>query len=96
MVFTKLDTSNMLFRINYCSRPKIFVHVFSLPGSVLARESHSIAESLVQLRVVHNLMYAMGNTDYADSQRQAAISLGVSDVIMNKRSRGYSLYMYQT
>ena len=54
---------------------------------MLARESHSIAESLVQLRVVHNLMYAMGNTDYADSQRQAAISLGVSDVIMNKRTR---------
>ena len=44
---------------------------------MLARESHSIAESLVQLRVVHNLMYAMGNTDYADSQRQAAITLAV-------------------
>jgi len=32
---------------------------------------------LFQLRVVHNLMYAMGNMDYADSQRQASISLEV-------------------
>ena len=46
--------------------------------SVLGRESHSIAESLVHLRVAHNLLFAMGNSDYADSQRQAAISLGVS------------------
>lgn len=43
---------------------------------VLARESRTISESLIQLRVVHNLMYAMGNADHADSMRQAAISLG--------------------
>ena len=29
------------------------------------------------MRVVHNLMYAAGNADYADSMRQAAISLEV-------------------
>ncbi|XP_064624944.1 armadillo-like helical domain containing protein 1 isoform X2 [Lineus longissimus] len=42
---------------------------------ILARESTDLAEKLIQLRVVHNLMYAMGNLDYADSQRQASISL---------------------
>lgn len=42
---------------------------------ILARESNKVAEDLVQLRVTHHLMYAMGNTDYADSQRQASISL---------------------
>jgi len=42
---------------------------------ILARESSKVAESLVQKRVTHHMMYAMGNTDYADSQRQAAISL---------------------
>jgi len=42
---------------------------------ILARESNKVAESLVQKRVTHHLMFAMGNTDYADSQRQASISL---------------------
>jgi len=42
---------------------------------ILARENNKVAESLVQLRVTHHLMYAMGNTDYADSQRQASVSL---------------------
>ncbi|XP_060562979.1 armadillo-like helical domain containing protein 1 [Ruditapes philippinarum] len=42
---------------------------------ILARESNELAERLIQLRVVHNLCYAMGNMDYADSQRQASISL---------------------
>ena len=36
----------------------------------------------LQLRVVHNLMYAMGNMDYADSQRQSSISLEVGIVIV--------------
>ena len=44
---------------------------------MLARESQTIADNLVQMRVVHNLMYAMGNADYADSMRQSAISLEV-------------------
>ncbi|KAL4237129.1 hypothetical protein ACF0H5_005510 [Mactra antiquata] len=42
---------------------------------ILARDSNELAEKLIQLRVVHNLCYAMGNMDYADSQRQASISL---------------------
>lgn len=42
---------------------------------ILSRESNELAEKLIQLRVVHNLMYAMGNMDYADSQRQSSISL---------------------
>ena len=54
----------------------LVLHYLLLQGTG-TRIQH-IAESLVQLRVVHNLMYAMGNADYADSQRQAAISLGVS------------------
>lgn len=42
---------------------------------ILAGESQQIAEDLIQKRVVHNLLYAMGNVDYADSQRQASITL---------------------
>ncbi|XP_071495178.1 armadillo-like helical domain containing protein 1 [Diadema antillarum] len=42
---------------------------------ILARESHQICEKLIQLRIVHNLMLAMGNEDHADSQRQASITL---------------------
>ena len=34
-------------------------------------------DSRLQMRVVHQLMYAAGNVDHADSQRQAAISLEV-------------------
>lgn len=42
---------------------------------ILSRESNEIAEKLIQLRVTHNLLYSMGNMDYADSQRQSSISL---------------------
>ena len=35
------------------------------------------ASSFFQMRVTHNLLYAMGNVDYADSQRQASLSLEV-------------------
>lgn len=42
---------------------------------ILAQESDAFANSLIQLRVVHHLMYAMGNVDHADSQRQAALTL---------------------
>ncbi|KAK6178881.1 hypothetical protein SNE40_011367 [Patella caerulea] len=42
---------------------------------ILARESNELSEKLIQLRVVHNLLYAMGNVDYADSQRQASLTL---------------------
>jgi hypothetical protein len=33
---------------------------------------------VLKLRVTHNLLIAMGNADYADSQRQASITLEVS------------------
>lgn len=42
---------------------------------ILARESQPLAENIVQMNVAHELLYAVGNVDYADSQRQAAISL---------------------
>ena len=43
--------------------------------SALCQESQELAETLIQMRVTHYLMYAMGNQDYADSQRQASIAL---------------------
>ncbi|XP_041063583.1 armadillo-like helical domain containing protein 1 isoform X2 [Carcharodon carcharias] len=42
---------------------------------ILIQESAEIAEELLQLRVVHHLMIAMGNLDHADSQRQASLTL---------------------
>nr|KAF6443099.1 armadillo like helical domain containing 1 [Molossus molossus] len=42
---------------------------------VLARSSTSLAEKMLHLRVVHNLMAAMGNTDHSNSQRQASLTL---------------------
>ncbi|KAI8773492.1 armadillo helical domain containing protein 1, partial [Biomphalaria glabrata] len=43
--------------------------------SILAQENDTVAEKLVQLGVIHGLMFAMGNTEYADSQRQASLGL---------------------
>ncbi|XP_071847248.1 armadillo-like helical domain containing protein 1 [Apostichopus japonicus] len=42
---------------------------------MLAKESPSVAEKLIYLRCTHHLMIAMGNEDYADSQRQASVAL---------------------
>lgn len=42
---------------------------------VLAKESAEVAEELIQLKVVHGLMVAVGNLDYPLSQRNASISL---------------------
>ncbi|CAG5122779.1 unnamed protein product, partial [Candidula unifasciata] len=42
---------------------------------ILARESKEIAAKLIKLRVTHHLLYALGNTQHADSQRQASIAL---------------------
>ncbi|XP_030063121.1 armadillo-like helical domain containing protein 1 isoform X2 [Microcaecilia unicolor] len=42
---------------------------------MLAQESLDLCEELIQLRVVHHLLYAMGNQNHADSQRQASLSL---------------------
>lgn len=43
--------------------------------SMLCEESMEHAQRLIQQRVVHHLMYAMGNQDYADSQRQSSLAL---------------------
>ncbi|XP_027629717.1 armadillo-like helical domain containing protein 1 [Tupaia chinensis] len=42
---------------------------------VLARGNMSMAEEMLQLRVVHRLMTAMGNTDHCNSQRLASLTL---------------------
>ncbi|NXI97740.1 ARMD1 protein, partial [Psophia crepitans] len=42
---------------------------------VLAKESAEVAEELLQLKVVHGLMVAVGNLDHLASQRYASISL---------------------
>ncbi|XP_043941273.1 armadillo-like helical domain containing protein 1 [Protopterus annectens] len=42
---------------------------------ILAMDSLETAEELVRLEVIHHLLYAMGNQDHADSQRQASVSL---------------------
>ncbi|XP_035700009.1 armadillo-like helical domain containing protein 1 [Branchiostoma floridae] len=42
---------------------------------VLCRESDETADKLIQMRVVHNLMVAMGNSAHADSQRQGSVTL---------------------
>lgn len=44
---------------------------------ILCRDSSNIAEKFLKIRVIHQLLYAMGNVDYADSQRQASLSLEV-------------------
>lgn len=49
--------------------------------SVLAKESAEVAEELIQLKVVHGLMVALGNLDHMASQRHASISLEVSRVV---------------
>lgn len=51
--------------------------------SVLAKESAEVAEELIQLKVVHGLMVAVGNLDYPLSQRNASISLEVSVRVYN-------------
>ncbi|NXK06321.1 ARMD1 protein, partial [Herpetotheres cachinnans] len=45
------------------------------PGGILAKESAEVAEELIQLKVVHGLMVALGNLDHVASQRHASISL---------------------
>nr|XP_039261465.1 armadillo-like helical domain containing protein 1 [Styela clava] len=42
---------------------------------ILCRDSSDLAEKLLRLRMVHHVMYAMGNTDFADSQRQSSLTL---------------------
>ncbi|RNA14190.1 hypothetical protein BpHYR1_002495 [Brachionus plicatilis] len=42
---------------------------------ILVYLSNEIAEQFLSLQVVHNLLYAMGNEEYAESQRQASKTL---------------------
>ncbi|XP_038616284.1 armadillo-like helical domain containing protein 1 [Tachyglossus aculeatus] len=42
---------------------------------ILVRGSEAVAEELLQLQVVHGLLYAMGNQDHTNSQRLASLSL---------------------
>ncbi|CAD5126045.1 DgyrCDS14218 [Dimorphilus gyrociliatus] len=42
---------------------------------ILCHDDLIICEKFLQLQVVHHLMFAMGNTEYADSQRQASLTL---------------------
>ncbi|KAG8537481.1 hypothetical protein GDO81_024467 [Engystomops pustulosus] len=42
---------------------------------MLARESTDLCHQLIRLRVVHHLLYVMGNTEHTESQRQASLAL---------------------
>ncbi|XP_076857400.1 uncharacterized protein LOC143511708 [Brachyhypopomus gauderio] len=42
---------------------------------MLAEEKQDISEELIHLGVVHHLLYAMGNREHADTQRQASLTL---------------------
>ncbi|XP_063283244.1 armadillo-like helical domain containing protein 1 [Pelobates fuscus] len=42
---------------------------------MLARESTELCHELIQLRVIHNLLFAMGNQDHMESQRQASLAV---------------------
>ncbi|XP_053325930.1 armadillo-like helical domain containing protein 1 [Spea bombifrons] len=41
----------------------------------LARESTELCEELIQLRVIHHLLFVMGNQDHTESQRQASLAV---------------------
>ncbi|XP_074732305.1 armadillo-like helical domain containing protein 1 isoform X2 [Strix uralensis] len=62
-----------------CPREPVLVYVQQAAAAkavgVLAKESAEVAEELIQLKVVHGLMVAVGNLDHVASQRQASISL---------------------
>ncbi|XP_073675954.1 armadillo-like helical domain containing protein 1 [Garra rufa] len=42
---------------------------------ILAQRSEDISKELLSLRVIHHLLYAMGNQEHADAQRQASLAL---------------------
>ncbi|XP_051480543.1 armadillo-like helical domain containing protein 1 [Apus apus] len=62
-----------------CLRETTLVHFQQAAAAkaigVLAKESAEVAEELMQLKVVHGLMVAVGNLDHVASQRHASISL---------------------
>ncbi|XP_075280750.1 armadillo-like helical domain containing protein 1 isoform X6 [Opisthocomus hoazin] len=62
-----------------CPREPVPVHIQQAAAAraigILAKESAEVAEELIQLKVVHGLVVAMGNLDHVASQRHASISL---------------------
>ncbi|NXW01342.1 ARMD1 protein, partial [Fregetta grallaria] len=62
-----------------CLREPVLVYIQQAAAAkvigVLAKESAEVAEELIQLKVVHGLMVAVGNLDHVASQRHASISL---------------------
>ncbi|NXN59329.1 ARMD1 protein, partial [Rynchops niger] len=62
-----------------CPREPMLVYIQQAAAAkaigVLAKESAEVAEELIQLKVVHGLMVAVGNLDHAASQRHASTSL---------------------
>ncbi|XP_050757068.1 armadillo-like helical domain containing protein 1 [Gymnogyps californianus] len=62
-----------------CLREPVLVYIQQAAAAkaigVLAKESAEVAEELIQLKVVHGLMVAVGNLDHMASQRHASISL---------------------
>ncbi|XP_073401046.1 armadillo-like helical domain containing protein 1 [Dendrobates tinctorius] len=42
---------------------------------MLARESSELCDQMIRLRVVHHLLYVMGNMDHTESQRQASLAV---------------------
>lgn len=42
---------------------------------ILARESTELCDEMIRLRVVHHLLYVMGNLDHTESQRQASLAM---------------------
>ncbi|XP_036378711.1 armadillo-like helical domain containing protein 1 [Megalops cyprinoides] len=42
---------------------------------VLSKESPELSQDLLSLQVVHHLLYAMGNQEHTDTQRQASMAL---------------------
>ncbi|KAG9332142.1 hypothetical protein JZ751_015765, partial [Albula glossodonta] len=42
---------------------------------MLSQESRDVSQDLLSLRVVHHLLYAMGNKEHTDAQRQASLAL---------------------
>ena len=63
-----------------------------LPGEEMLKlqfdwyTSASFGLSPLQLRTVHGLLFAMGNTQHADSQRQAGIALEVGTIPQTRHS----------
>ncbi|XP_074122226.1 armadillo-like helical domain containing protein 1 isoform X2 [Sminthopsis crassicaudata] len=55
---------------------------------IISRNSMSVAEELLSLQVVSNLMFAMGNRDHSNSQRLASLTLEdhVEDLYLNMDS----------